>query len=250
MQTPFAFAGFTFPRTVAMLPKGALAARVIARRNRLTGPYTAAPSPNAKGAFFYLDSDFMPGLRWAWADETDARIEHRGWFSDTHGDGDTIRGIVFRLPKDRGFLAGWSMGESMASELETSRVYDDERSAAYAADSMAEGVAEKERERSAAYSAGSRFADLGEEIKAARRDALAILQDRKGASGSATLCGVIRDKVESLVAAIADAREARARLAEGDGESDSDGWNQFWSGDGALRAAFNEGAGASILSVA
>ena len=50
-----------------------------------------------------------------------------------------------RLPHNRGFLAGWSMGEGMISEIEYT-VYDDERNAAWAADSLAEDVAEKERE--------------------------------------------------------------------------------------------------------
>ena len=50
-----------------------------------------------------------------------------------------------RLPHNRGFLAGWSMGEGMISEIEYA-IYDDEREAAKVADSLAEETAEKERE--------------------------------------------------------------------------------------------------------
>ena len=50
-----------------------------------------------------------------------------------------------RLPHNRGFLVGWSMGEGMISEIEYT-IYDDERNAARAADSLAEEAAEKERE--------------------------------------------------------------------------------------------------------
>ena len=50
-----------------------------------------------------------------------------------------------RLPNNRGFLAGWSMGEGMISEIEYA-IYDDERNAAQVADSLAEDIAEKERE--------------------------------------------------------------------------------------------------------
>jgi len=50
-----------------------------------------------------------------------------------------------RLPHNRGFLAGWSIGEGMISEIEYT-IYDDERDAALAADSIAEEVAERERE--------------------------------------------------------------------------------------------------------
>ncbi|WP_197517127.1 MULTISPECIES: hypothetical protein [Burkholderia] len=109
------------------------------------GEYYHTPKPNSTGKGFYLESDGMPALRWTWCDEIDgANIEHTGWFTDEHGDGNTIRGIVFRLPHGRGFLPGWSMGERMASEIEYSHVYDDERDAARAADDMAERVSERE----------------------------------------------------------------------------------------------------------
>ena len=117
-------------------------------KNRVCGPYYIArqlitgPHP---GEAFYLDSDFAPGLRWQWCDDVTNRINHTGWFTDEYGDGDKIRGIVFRLPRSRGFLAGWSMGEGRITKLDCT-IYDDEIDAAYAADSMAEYVAEQERD--------------------------------------------------------------------------------------------------------
>lgn len=244
----FTFAGFTFPRAVAMLPKGTPASRLAKRRASgpsPCGPYQTAPKPGASGAlFYYLESDFAPGLRWQWADDVDgAGIHHTGWHTDPHGDGDTIRGLVARLPHGRGFLAGWSMGESMASQLETASVYADDVSAARAADSIAESAAESEREYQTAWQAGSRFAELGEEVREARAEALQILRDRRTASDSATLCKVIRDRVESLLEFIAEARQERAKLADGD----ADGLI-FWSGEDRLRAAFNEAAGAAVLA--
>lgn len=251
MQTSFTFAGFNFPRNVAILPKGSLQSRLAKRKNRCTGPYYAAPTPNQPGAFFYLDSDFMPGLRWQWADEVEgARITHTGWWSDPHGDGDRIRGIVFRLPKGRGFLAGWSMGESMASELST-RIYADEVAAAYAADSDAESTAESEREYQSAANAGRQWAELGEEIQTARRDALAILKERRTVTYSTddgkapgALCAAIRDKVESLLSDIQEARAKRAALAEGDGDDAM----SFYPGEARLRDAFNENAGRVVIA--
>lgn len=250
-QTPFTFAGFSFPRTVATLPKGKPASRLAAAKTRCTGPYYAAPVPNAGGAFFYLDSDFMPGLRWEWADEIEgARINHKGWFSDPYGDGETIRGIVFRLPKGRGFLAGWSMGEGMASEAE-SKIYADEIAAARAADSEAESVAEREREYQAAANAGREWAELGDEIAAARRKALAILKERRTVQYSTddgkapfALCEAIRDKVESLLSEIGEARTKRTALADGDGGD----YVSFWPGEARLRDAFNENAGAVVIA--
>lgn len=148
LPAEFEFAGFTFPKYVWMLPSGSKAKRLEHFRNPVTGPYQHAPKPiraGSNGAFFYLGSDFMPGLRWEWCDEVKGvRIDHTGWYCDEF-QYEKIRGLVFRLPKSRGFLAGWSMGKSMASEVEAC-VYETESKAAYAADSLAESAAERQRE--------------------------------------------------------------------------------------------------------
>lgn len=143
----FSFAGFSFPKWVWSLPKGSKAKRLTAAKNPVCGPYYHAPKPGGgKGIGFYLESDGMLSLRWQWADKVDgAGIDHRGWYSDQYGDSEKIRGLVLRLPKSRGFLAGWSMGEGMASALECD-IYETEREAARAADSLAEHTAERERE--------------------------------------------------------------------------------------------------------
>lgn len=144
----FQFAGFNWPRYYATLPRGNIARRLERYKNPVTGNYYGAPPPRgtdrgARDAYtpFYLGSDFMPGLRWQWCDDVEgARIEHTGWFADEFGD-IKIRGLVFRLPHGRGFLAGWSMGESMASEMH-SYIWDNERDAAHAADNMARDAAD------------------------------------------------------------------------------------------------------------
>lgn len=143
----FTFAGFTWPRYVATLPRGSLARRLQQRKPYpATGDYYHAPTPdNRNGIGFYLDSDGMPGLRWQWADDIVSRLPS-GYYCDRHGD-QTIRGVVFRLPRGRGFLAGWSMGEGMASSLDFD-IFDSAEDAARAADSMAESAAEAEREAS------------------------------------------------------------------------------------------------------
>jgi len=155
----FSFAGYTWPRAVAMLPRGTMAERAKNRKSPATGGYYHAPAPitasrGAGNASFYLESDFMPGLRWAWCDEIPGdwdeeqfppEIGHKGWFIDEYRD-DVLRGIVFKLPKGRGFLAGFSMGEGMISEIDR-EIYRDVVSAGFAADSMAENMAELNRER-------------------------------------------------------------------------------------------------------
>jgi len=144
----FSFAGLDFPKYLWTLPKGKPVKRLEAARQPFTGGYIHAPTPNARGIrsarFFYLESDLMPRLRWQWCDQVLPRLAHTGWFCDEHQDS-KIRGLVLTLPRSRGFLAGWSMGESFASELDC-YVYETAEDAARAADSMAERAAENQRE--------------------------------------------------------------------------------------------------------
>lgn len=161
---PGVFAGFRLPRTEngptiynpTHGPRG-LAARLrdwrahgktrgcigpVTLPNRIRSSETAA---DFSGWGFYLDDEYRAfGLRLRWAD-TVAPLDHTGWFIDPDGDGDTARGFVLTLPHGRGFLAGWALGVGMVGELDSS-VYGDETAAAYAADSMAETVAERERD--------------------------------------------------------------------------------------------------------
>lgn len=117
------------------------------RKPRFTSGYRILNDGHPTLKSFYLDSDFAPNLRWEWADEIADEIEHKGWFTDPEGDGDTIRGVVFFLTHKRGCLAGWSMGEEMASLIDTSDTYDCPTDAAMVANEMARDAAEEERER-------------------------------------------------------------------------------------------------------
>lgn len=140
----FEWASFTFPKYVFTLPTGPMAKRLSRAKDQCTGPYFHAPTPNqTDGKGFYLASDGMPGLRWTWADDV-ISLGHRGWYCDEFQDS-TIRGVVFRLPRGRGFLAGWSMGESMASAMSYT-IHDTAKEAARAADEEARIAAERERE--------------------------------------------------------------------------------------------------------
>lgn len=143
LEPQFTFAGFTWPRYVANMAT-LQTLRNKKEQRRYTGGYYHAPKPNASGKGFYLDSDNQPFTRWKWCDDVAQSIRHTGWFCDEYGGSEKMRGIVVCLPHGR-FMAGWSMGEGMASSVEED-IYDDETSAAYAADSMAENAAEKERE--------------------------------------------------------------------------------------------------------
>lgn len=151
----FHFAGFNFPKYVWSLPRGPLSKRLERAKNPVTGPRYHSPRPVERrqdaGQGFYLeDAHGSFALRWKWCDEVGGiRIRHTGWFCDDFQD-EKIRGLVFRLPKGRGFLAGWSMGEGMASEV-AGDIHATEEEAAFTADSMAESAAEDERERREEY---------------------------------------------------------------------------------------------------
>jgi len=141
---PFTFAGFQWPRYLASMACGPAALRKKWTR-RVVGEYYHAPRPHQAGTGrgFYLDSDGQPFTRWQWCDDVPGvSINHTGWL-DEYGD-DKIRGIVVSLPHGR-FLAGWSMGEGMASTVDAA-LYTTAEAAAYAADCMAERAAEAERE--------------------------------------------------------------------------------------------------------
>lgn len=148
LKPEFTFAGFTFPRYVATLPTGSMRARISRRKPAFTGDYYHAPKPNNRdGIAFYLTAgDGCPfSLRHQWCDEVSGvRIRHTGWFADDYQD-TKYRGLVFRLPHGRGFLAGYSMGEQMASSVDF-YLYRDEVDAAYAADALAQQAADRERE--------------------------------------------------------------------------------------------------------
>lgn len=144
---PMEFAGFNYPRNLYLMPKraGKSLLETLRRRResrKVCGPYyQTSPNPNPTQYFCYLESDFDLGLRRRWADEI-IDLRHNGWFTDPHGGGETIRGLVFTLPHGRGFLAGWSMGPGMATEIEN-YVFGGERDAAFSADDMARHAAER-----------------------------------------------------------------------------------------------------------
>ena len=192
---------------------------------------------------------------------------HGGWFTDPYGDSfrdgyGLAWGVVYRLSGRNGetrFVPGYQIGgHDTGPTLDLAQVYsesaydgdgdgDAARKAARAADAMAQEAAESEREYQSASTCGARFYELGETIAAARRDALALLAERRAAllAGSATgfkaICATITAAVTDHCAAIKKAREERAALADG-GDCDPLYWNPR---DPALVAAFNESAGIS-----
>lgn len=126
---------------------------------RYCGPYRWQPSRPMTGRGFYcgpvetvmarhgagLDLRLMLANSVLPSYSRLARIN--GYFCDEYGDG-TLIPIVARLPRGRGFLAGWTMGANMCATLD-SQIHETARDAAIAAHDLAERDAEQERERQA-----------------------------------------------------------------------------------------------------
>lgn len=125
---------------------------------KFCGPYRWQPTAPGKGRGFY--SSQSDALKMDRAGSTlDLRLESAndhlsgsrlsftdGYFCDLDGDGDTLQPVIARLPRGRGFLAGWTMGAGMCGSLD-STVYDEEADAAFAAHRLAESDAESNRDR-------------------------------------------------------------------------------------------------------
>lgn len=134
MKTEFTFAGFTFPRYLAIVAFGKPAMLKKREQRKYTGGYYHAPKPNSNGWGFYRGEDAQFTLR---IQETDAS------FSWGEFDGDSYTGIVARLNHNRGFLAGASMGDGMCAFLDP-YVYLYESDAIRAANDAASGAADEQ----------------------------------------------------------------------------------------------------------
>ncbi len=190
-----------------------------------------------------------------------------GWYSD-NDQIETIYGVVYQLPGRDGkarFVAGYASADDCDGlpTIEFGAIYSEDmrgdfynesaqeleaaRDAARAADSMAQHAAESEREYKAASSAGMRFAELAEEIASERKEALALLAERRRAAIAGqgetftAICATIRQSVKASLRTIRKARAERVKLMEGDFISEwLPGWN---TRDSRLVDAFNESAG-------
>lgn len=139
------------------------------------------------------------------ADECESvRIDHTGWYADDIQYA-TIRGIVVALPHGR-FLAGYYMSDN-GERVYYTDIYDDERDAAYTANSIAERIAEIEREHAEKCTAAANLQfDLDEKIERLR-ECLALRNNpcfTKLRSEAAELIESIRDMRETLKTEYAD----------------------------------------------
>lgn len=120
-----------------------------------TGPYHWRPTPPMLGRGFYMSSvpltvarhgaGFRLRLEFANDYLRESRLSRTLSYRASSYDDDSFAPIIARLPRRRGFLAGWTMGPGMTSALEP-EIHETEAEAAYAAHDAAERAAERERE--------------------------------------------------------------------------------------------------------
>lgn len=140
----FKFAGFTFPKKLWALPKGRLKDRLAASKQfKMTSGYYSAPTPNQTAGWgFYLGENTQFSLR--------ITVLPNQFLAGYN----TVQPILARLSKNRGFLAGYTLGEGMASSL-SSIIHADTAQATRAAlheawqvsDAMIEDVQKEEESR-------------------------------------------------------------------------------------------------------
>lgn len=128
--------------------------RVRLQNRKHVGPYNWTPSsPNVGRGFYSGNSPFVVGdssfsLRLEPAnDHVGPRMRRiTGYYCDNH-QSETIQPLIARLPRSRGFLAGWSMGALSIGSIDR-HIYATPKDAALAAYGLAERYAEAMRDDS------------------------------------------------------------------------------------------------------
>lgn len=149
-----------------------------AKQRKVCGPYqwtVGAPGDRRDGVGFYMASGrgglrmdrHGASLRLRVSEAPETRRGVTGYYGDEFGD-TVFTPIIARLPRGRGFLAGWTMGAGMCATLSID-IHDTEEEAGHAAHGEAERAAEAEREYQEREA--ERFA--AEEAEEARLDNLA-----------------------------------------------------------------------------
>jgi hypothetical protein len=142
------FDGVQFPRIVLR----DMTVPVRQRHNEHCGPYYWTPKPFQRGQHtgrgFYMGANGEmdragSSIRLRLETVLDRFGRERAWaheYSDT-----PFCAIIARLPRGRGFLAGWSLGDGMCASLDGA-VYREEYQAAHAACNEAEAACERDLE--------------------------------------------------------------------------------------------------------
>lgn len=183
----------------------------------------------------WIENPSAAGLRFVGYADDLAGLRHTGWYTDDDGCGETVRGVVYRMVarNDRArYVAGYEdpYNGGPACCLSFDTIHEGEpigahwegdggaREAAYAADGIAERMAEEERGHNAAFHAGNLAADLEREAADIRADALALISEIKshkvGVCDAPAIVAALRERLESMLETIRECREKRDQLRD------------------------------------
>lgn len=231
-----------------------------------TGGLAGAVWTRSGDSFRWIENTAGLGLRFiAWADELPGGPVHTGWYTRADDFEDTNRGGVWQLSgrngrarivygyaefEGRGEMNPGSAAICVSDVLEINRRGEDSaydcqrdadamRDAARWADGIAESEAKTAREYDFAYQAGREAAEHDAEALDARKEALLLIRELKAAlrvpmarAAFPTACKALRERIDSLLETISEAREKRDSL-----------WDDCWSGQAeAWRAGFADNA--------
>lgn len=149
-------------------------------------------------------------------------VDHNGWYLDPFGYGETVHGAVLQLPARAGVVRYVpAIADPFNNDCyccDFRNVTDDLRTAIYAADSMAERYAEREREYQLMEYAKLRAEELREEAKELRAKHSATVADmralRELAPDAPTACTVLRESLRAMRKRAREALKKAARLAD------------------------------------
>jgi len=136
------------------------------------------------------------------ADTILTHLRHKGWYVDSNHDNVT-RGVVYRLPGSRGFLAGYSDpwngdDEGMGPCSLEFEAFDDPEDAARRADRLAEMAGERYRKDTMELDAAYRLEEAEVDAKRARNEIRDILAGIRESTLAPSVCAVLRAKVREL----------------------------------------------------
>lgn len=158
------------------------------------------------------------------AHEINRNMRHTGWHTDDDGADECMRGVVYQLPgRDKapryvhGYADPWNDGPA-ALALSRRDWSDDKSDAAYAADSVAEHAAERERDHNRAASAGDRYADSLDQSAGLRDTVRALLAEfrplRAAGIDAPTLCSELRKRISAMLGDLESLRSERVQLLD------------------------------------
>lgn len=173
------------------------------------------------------------GLRFVgYADKFCTNVDHTGWYTDDHGFDEKVRGVIYQLPARNGhqilvpgYADPWNDG---AICLAFSDLYEcpenlphwsyAKSECGYAADRIAERMAEPERDYRWRSCAGFEYSDLGKMIKSLRQETREMIAEIRTIcpelSNAPRSVAALKSSLQSNLRQMQDYRERRAELRD------------------------------------